>query len=425
MRLQKLKEKKIEKLALKALTFYYYRYAYNGKIFSEKQLRTIENKRADGLIVWKQNPYKINVAALEAKSHNTLHNLLQKPNEEIIQRDTFTLSNYVLIFITMLGTAFGFFYETTFNFLWVIACYLLLTILMPQVNALLRRLPLLRYKKTDVTQQLKQYYGNEKWIAIGYDSYSKPQQFDDLKKMCQKNGFGLLMVLEDETVERMLKPVYQPCKEYENFTYYYTKREAILESIEGGSKMTNKIFNFTPAYQSHLVRQYRFTVFASMVFVMSCIYIFNFYEKPIHVVQNAPNEEIRFKPENNEPIYSPPEIPESYETPTIIRDREKLCEGKIKGTKYVLIEKFCVHEEEAKKRVANIRALKVKGLKADYFWLPCYQTDFPNLEVFGVFLYRPQETEEKAQNYYRKFEYFAKQQGLEYENIQVIKVEPM
>ena len=61
-----------------------------------------------------------------------------------------------------------------------------------------------RYRSIFAIEQFKQYYADEQWVAIGKDTFSEEEDhfFQELKKQCVYNGFGLLSMDDEFDIDR-------------------------------------------------------------------------------------------------------------------------------------------------------------------------------------------------------------------------------
>lgn len=415
----KLKEKFIQAVAIDTLAAYYQKYSYNKKVFAEAEVRTKTNKRADGLIVWKSKKRKINVASIEAKSANTLRNLIAKPHQKKILRSSQQLSFATLIGMTMLvfGLGYRFILEPLLTIILLVGSIFLTW----SIEKVLQKIQLKRHQKIDVIEQIRQYPANERWIAIGFDSYTKTEQLETLLKKCQANGFGLLIVRDEKVAKMELLPRFENYPTGSNFLRFYKKEEAIKTSIEG-----NPVFSLSrlsPSQQAYQNRQHTF-IFAYLILFMFCSFLYirptskskappPIRDFPITTVPNPPNEAITPKEDsiiNNPPVSSPNPIP----PPTVA------CQHNIKGNKYIVKVDLFEREEQAKEKVAALNKLN-PGLVSNYFWLPCYKTPSEK-EAFCVYVYPPRSHKTKAINNLTRLKYIGKQSELNFGKAEVWEI---
>ena len=76
-----------------------------------------------------------------------------------------------------------------------------------------------RYRYIYAIEQFKQYDATEQWIALGEDVFTSEvdKDFLELKEQCVDNGFGLVMVNQESTVQLLITPA----------------RDAVVENREG------------------------------------------------------------------------------------------------------------------------------------------------------------------------------------------------
>lgn len=416
----KLKEKFIQAVAIDTLAAYYQNYSNNDKIFAAAEVRTKERKRADGLIVWKSTKRKTNVASIEAKSANTLRNLLVKPHRKKIVRSSQQLSFALMLMVTVL--VFGLGYRLVLEPLMIVTVLVISIVLTILIEKLLYKIQLKRHQKIDVIEQIRQYPANERWIAIGFDSYTKSEQLETLLKKCEDNGFGLLIVRDEKVTKMELLPRFENYPTGSDFLRYYQKEKAIREHIAG-----SPTFGFSrksPSQRAYQDQQ-RTYLFFYLLFLMFCSYwyirpisepsslppIENFPittqpHTPIETVPSSPDSTARLPPEKTVPETPPPDI---------------TCAKNIKGVKYIVKVELCKTEVEAQNRMQQLNQLNPK-LKANYLWLPCYNTPIEK-DLFCVYTYPPRSHRAATEKNLARLRYIVKQADWNLEEMEVWRVE--
>lgn len=416
----KLKEKFIQAVAIDTLAAYYQNYSNNDKIFAAAEVRTKERKRADGLIVWKSTKRKTNVASIEAKSANTLRNLLVKPHRKKILRSSQQLSFALMLMVTIL--VFGLGYRLVLEPLMIVMVLVISIVLTILIEKLLYKIQLKQHQKIDVIEQIRQYPANERWIAIGFDSYTKSEQLATLLKKCEDNGFGLLIVRDEKVTKMELLPRFENYPTGSDFLRYYQKEKSIRQAITG-----SPTFGFSrksPSQRAYQDQQ-RTYLFFYLVFLMFCSYWYirpTTKPSPLPPVDNFP---ITVKP--SVPIENSPSSPDS----TVFLPPEKTaptkplpkitCSKNIKGIKYIVKVALCTTEAEAKNKAQEINALNPR-LKANYCWLPCYKTPIKS-DLFCVYTYPPRSHRAATEKNLNRLKYIVKQTGLVLDEMEVWRVE--
>jgi hypothetical protein len=228
--LAKLRETIVQVEALHFLRNRYRRRAFRGRIYAQTEVRTkpkYGGKRADGLIAYRRLLSGVEVIAIEAKSSKTLPSM--KP--------IFKLNRFVWncikagFLIAILTGAFCVFYKfedfTT-------------RILVPlntfAVGALLYGLLTFnnyRHCEIPVISQLKQYPGNEQWLAFSKDSLERisKKKMKDMKRICKAKSVGMLSVSPRGTVKVLVKAKHKS-KFWGDYLSYYSAEEEIRNDIQ-------------------------------------------------------------------------------------------------------------------------------------------------------------------------------------------------
>ena len=172
-----------------------------------------ELKRADVLLAFMRAPGRPYVVVVEAKSRGTIRQLNLNRSERGGQLSW-------LPWAVALGALA--LYWTGGDPQWCLAAVVGAVLL----RALLRRsipgVPALR--------QLSRYPANESWLAIGADTFARPDGRALLAKHCRKNGVGLLVVDTDGRLEWPVVP--RPRHTFNDYLSRYGRREEILASID-------------------------------------------------------------------------------------------------------------------------------------------------------------------------------------------------
>ena len=181
-------------------------------------------KRADVFIAFMRARKRPYVIVVEAKSRTTIHQLKLK---EEPRRIRWAGRAVAIALIVGLSATLGYqWYFNAMNTLLLLAVFVLGSSL---ISSLIRRLELVSLGSISAIEQLGRYPANEKWIAVGEDTFARPEEYEVLKRQCSKNGLGLLVVTEKGKMRRILIP--EPRHAFNDYLSDYGKRKSILAQI--------------------------------------------------------------------------------------------------------------------------------------------------------------------------------------------------
>lgn len=182
-------------------------------------------KRADVFLAFMRARNRPYVVVVEAKSRTTIHQLkLREAPQRVRWAGRAVAGALIVVLMLTLG------YQWYFNALNTIALLGVFLAASTLISRLLRQLDLRLLSNVSVIEQLGRYPANEKWIAVGEDTFAKPEQYDILYEQCKKNGLGLIVVTEKGKVQRKLIP--SPRHVFNNYLGSYGKETKILKAID-------------------------------------------------------------------------------------------------------------------------------------------------------------------------------------------------
>lgn len=182
-------------------------------------------KRADIFIAFMRTRKRPYVVVIEAKSRTTIHQLKLK---EAPHRVRWAGRFVAIALIVGLSAALGYqWYFNALNTLLLIGLFLLGSGI---ISALISRLEFSALGAISAIEQLDRYPANEKWIAVGEDTFVRPEEYDVLYDQCRKLGIGLIVVTARGRAERRLTP--RPRHAFNDYLGSYGKRDQVLEKIE-------------------------------------------------------------------------------------------------------------------------------------------------------------------------------------------------
>ena len=225
----KLRETIVQVEALHFLRNRYRRRAFRGRIYAQTEVRTkpkYGSKRADGLIAYRRLLSGVEVIAIEAKSSKTLPSM--KPVFKLNRLIWNSIrAGFLIAVLTGAVCVFYKFEDFTTRILVPLNTF--------GVGALLYGLLTFNsYRHCDirVISQLKQYPGNEQWLAFSKDSleHVSKKKVRDIKKICKAHGVGVLSVSARGTVKILVKAKHGN-KFWGDYLSYYSVEEEIRKDI--------------------------------------------------------------------------------------------------------------------------------------------------------------------------------------------------
>lgn len=409
-----LSEKYIQDKAIHFLKRYYKASSANGKVFAQAEVRTLEKKRADGLIAWRRWLGGIGVASIEAKSAKTLSALVKQLDETKVKRD----STWLTVVLVFLG-AYILWDQGLRAYLdpfYVLVLYGILFLLVPHIQKLLQGINLPFHQRIAVFDQLLQYPSNEPWVAIGNDSVSA-KQYDILKRTCRKKRLGLLIVQKNGRVKIELKPRYLFSFPKADFLAYYEKGDAIRTQVRKGTNW--KLWTLMGTSSQLRSTLYHFTLaLAGFVAIYGAMYV---KERSPDAVQKQKEKPIVESP-RRDPFAFLDTLRANLKVVPVeaTRPSKTNCKSSILGPKYIIRDQIHTSERAAQERVMTLQ--KAGFADSDYLWLPCYQSSLSQ-EAFVVYPFYPRASEENALEQLRQFLERGIAEGLDVKEARLLLVE--
>lgn len=178
-------------------------------------------KRADVFLSFFRTRGQPYVVVVEAKSRTTIHQLKLK---EAPGQVRWAGRLVAVALIVGLSAALGYqWYFNAVNTVMLLGVFVLGSGL---ISALISRLELSALGSISAIEQLGRYPANEKWIAVGEDTFVRPAEYRTLYRQCKKNGIGLLVVTARGKMQRKLNP--EPRHTFNNYLGSYGKKEEML-----------------------------------------------------------------------------------------------------------------------------------------------------------------------------------------------------
>ncbi len=162
---------------------------------------------ADGHLSFLDDKGKLFVATFEASSADSAFEVKFRLEKKLLFWDA--------IAVTMLIVAFGFSFLYAFKNEWLgkqdgglVFGALVFTALIINILYRFSFKKLERYRSIFAIEQFKQYYADEQWVAISNDVFGENDAvfFDELKKQCVFNGFGLIQLNSEQDVQLLITP---------------------------------------------------------------------------------------------------------------------------------------------------------------------------------------------------------------------------
>lgn len=410
-----LSEKYIQEKAIQYLKRYYQGSSANGKVFAQAEVRTLEKKRADGLIVWRQWLRGVGVASMEAKSAKTLSALVKQLDETKVKRD----STWLTVLLVFLG-AYILWDQGLRAYLdpfYVLVLYGILFFLVPHIQKLLQGINLPFHQRIAVFDQLLQYPSNEPWVAIGRDSVNA-KQYEMLKKTCRKKRLGLLIVQKNGRVKMEMKPKYLFSFPKRDFLAYYEKGEAIRKQVrKGGNWKFWTLIGTTSQLRSTV---YHFALaLAGFVAIYGAMYVKERSPEHIEEREQKPSQEEKTTPDPFAFLDTLRANLKGESIPAQISSKQD-CNSTILGPKYIIRDQILDSETAAKARVKRLQQAGFED--SDYLWLPCYKSSIQE-QAFVVYPFYPRTSQENALDQLRQFLEEGMAKGLEVAEARILLVE--
>ncbi|WP_116126650.1 hypothetical protein [Lewinella sp. IMCC34183] len=201
-------------------------------------------KRADVLLSFMRARNRPYVVVVEAKSRTTIHQLRLKTNPG---RAEWTGRLLSLLLIVGLSAALGYqWYFNALNTLLLLTLFLLGSV---ALTALVTTLRLRFARSISAIEQLGRYPANESWIAVGDDTFVRPEEYRTLLRQCRKNGVGLIVV--DGRGRLALRQLPRPRHVFNNYLGRYGKHQSMLAEMERAP-----VYGATPAERRQNRRRY-------------------------------------------------------------------------------------------------------------------------------------------------------------------------
>ena len=219
-------ERKVQEVTQEFLRKKYRKKAKGNRIFSQIEVRTKKkygSKRADGFLAFRHWIWGEYVVSIEAKSRKTLPAIRPYLDHFLL----FKNSARAGVTFCILSGAFFFLYKNpdgVFQYLIPLYAFMISGLIYALVTW-----KSYRHKTIDVLDQLKQYPGNEQWLAFSKDSfeYLKKEDQKKLRKICDSKGIGLIIV--GKRVSVLEKPKW---KWGSGFLKYYAKEMEVKKFLK-------------------------------------------------------------------------------------------------------------------------------------------------------------------------------------------------
>ncbi|MCX8211402.1 MAG: hypothetical protein OTI34_10170 [Lewinella sp.] len=182
-------------------------------------------KRADIFIAFMRARKRPYVVVVEAKSRTTIHQLKLKE----APRQTRWAGRAITVAL-IVGLSAVLSYQWYFNAINTLLLLGLFVLGSSLISAVLSKLELSVLGSISAIEQLGQYPANEKWIAVGEDTFARPKEYKTLVRQCKKNGLGLIVVDAKGRIKRKLIPA--PRHTFNNYLNRYGKETNILATID-------------------------------------------------------------------------------------------------------------------------------------------------------------------------------------------------
>lgn len=296
-------------------------------------------KRADVFLAFMRARKRPYVVVVEAKSRTTIHQLKLKDNHVKLR---WTGRAITLLLLALLSATLGYqWYFNAVNTVLLIALFLLGSAI---ITTLVRWMELSRLKSVYAIEQLGRYPANEQWIAIGEDTFAKPEDYRALLQQCRKSRIGLIVVTRRGKLRLKAEPA--PKHTFNNYLDRYGKEKDVLKTIDN-----NPDYGPTPPERKKQRRQ--LTNIFLMLGVMAVLSLI-VYDENIAPVVPDPFMEGAFDgaPFNSEP--------EATDVTGGEERRTVNCEFTVPTRSFIVIDNL-LRRDKATKRVGQLLARGILG----------------------------------------------------------------
>lgn len=218
-------ERKVQEVTQEYLRKKYRKKAKGNRIFSQIEMRTKKkygSKRADGFLAFQHWIWGEYIISIEAKSKKTLPAIRPYLDHFILIKNS---AKAGLTFCILSGAFFFLYKNPDGLFQFLIPLYVFM------ISGLLYALLTwnsFQHRSVDVLDQLKQYPGNEQWLAFSNDSFESLKKEDQkkLRKICRSRGVGLIKV------GRKVSVLEQPKSKWgRGFLKFYAKEKEVRKFL--------------------------------------------------------------------------------------------------------------------------------------------------------------------------------------------------
>ena len=417
---------------------------------------------ADGHLSFLDEKGKQFVATFEASSADSAFEVKYRLEKNLLFWDAIAVSALIVAFVFSYIYAFQNAIIASVNGGWVFFFTILIFLIINIIYRFsLKKIP--RYRSIFAIEQFKQYYADEQWVAIGNDTFSEEEDhfFQELKKQCVYNGFGLLSMDDEFDIQLLITPARE-------VVYGKKRKRTPFFSSLMESNYTQKAVSWTqdagqrllqPLSEHSLLRfhrpyynQWAITGLSSLVFLTVLFRYIN-DTAVLFADDEHPQKEII---KDAFPIAEKTDVDDSLhiwafnrkkETanvaepmPAVVPDEFTERNGQaaedgvyltsengemnfydcerlnLEGDNYVIMDSKQPDLQHAKQKIA---ALKSKGVLANCVWLGCFPKSDLSYVVFYDLIYNDKkEATKKSIEFYK----LLKMKSLDVENIKIISL---
>ena len=304
-------------------------------------------KRADVLLAFRRARNRPYVVVVEAKSRNTIHQLRLRADPG---RARWTGRLLSALLIAGLTAVLGYqWYFTTINTLVLLGLFVAGAV---AITAAVTALNLRFARSIHAIEQLGRYPANESWIAVGEDTFVRPEDYRSLLQQCRKNGVGLIVV--DRRGRLSLRRWPRPRHVFNDYLHRYGRRDEITAHID-----RDPAYGATPAERRQNRR--RFLNIGLLLTVVGLLVLL-VYEDSYGPVVPDPFADPRFRSPagiriGEGAVEAPHGPPEQRTTPAPAPDCPAVARN---ATVYVVVDAL-LSPSEADRRLARLHAAGLRG----------------------------------------------------------------
>ncbi len=205
--MDQLTEDNIKIAALKFLKAYYKFRNRAGKTEASYDMQTDKGIIADGHLRFQKEDNSYFLATFEASSLDKIEEVQFKLLTNVLFWDSLAAGSLIAAFLFSFGYYNGQFTVNQLGVIGMISSLVVIIVLVALLYFIFCR-GFRKYRYIYAAEQFKQYKADDQWIALGENvfPFSDDPYFQELKKQCIYNGFGLMIIDRELDAHLLITP---------------------------------------------------------------------------------------------------------------------------------------------------------------------------------------------------------------------------